>query len=150
MADHSKELQTVMVPFFTLVGDRAFEEMRTAVVPEGEALPAGPYGFLELFCADPDCDCRRVVFQVIRPDSGTTVWATINFGWESEEFYRRWSPHSDLFDEMASALLEPFGPQTEHSSELLRLCREVLLGDSRFVDRLKKHYREAKAAVRAT
>lgn len=138
-----------MVPFFTLAGNRALEEMRTIIVPPGAALPPGPYGFLEFYCPDFDCDCRRVIFHVIRPDSADKVWATINFGWESPEFYRRWSGDTEMDREMASASLEPFGPQTEHSEDLLRLFRDLLQCDSLYTDRLKRHYLEAKALAKA-
>ena len=31
----------------------------------GTNLPAGDYGFPEMFCDEPGCDCRRVLFSVI-------------------------------------------------------------------------------------
>jgi len=133
-----------MVPFFAKVGQRAFKEMRTVIVMKGESLPAGPYGLLELYCDEVDCDCRRVLFHVIRPDTGEKVWATINFGWETPEYYRKWSRDGEMANEMASASLEPLAPQTKYSAELLRLFADYVQPDAAYVTRLKKHYAEVK------
>ena len=133
-----------MVQFFTKVGRRAFEEMRTVIVTKGQSLPAGPYGLLEFYCDEVDCDCRRVLFQVIRPETREKVWATINFGWETPEYYRKWSHDADMANEMASASLEPLAPQTRHSAELLKLFASYVQPDAAYVARLKKHYAEVK------
>ena len=53
-------------------------------------LPDGNYGFIEMYCDEPNCDCRRVMVLVLRPETGTNKpWATINYGWESEGFYQK-------------------------------------------------------------
>ena len=137
-----------MVPFFSKVGERAFKEMRTLIVMQGKSPPAGPYGLLELYCDEVDCDCRRVLFHVIRPDTGDKVWATINFGWETPEYYRKWSRNGELADEMASASLEPLGAQTKYSPELLRLFADYAQPDAAYVARLKNHYAEVKRLCR--
>ena len=130
-----------LVSFYSKVGKkRAFEEMRTVIVVEGTSLPPGPYGFLEFYCDEVACDCRRVLFHVIRPDTAEKVWATINFGWETPEYYRKWSRGGDMANEMASASLDPLGPQTKHAPELLRLFKEYAQSDAAYVARLKKHY----------
>jgi hypothetical protein len=94
-----------MVPFFSKVGERAFKEMGTLIVVEGESPPAGPYGFLEFYCDEIDCDCRRVLLQVIRPDTVGKVWATINFGWEKPEYYRAWSHDAGMASRWRPRLL---------------------------------------------
>lgn len=140
------------VPFHTLAGPRAFDEMRTVIILGEQGLPKGPYGFLELYCDEHDCDCRRVMFHVVRPDSGTKVFATIGFGWEPESHYRAWAkcPEvQDMADQMAGASLELLGPQTELSNLLLDVFREHLEPDPDYVDRLKRHYAEMRAFVAA-
>src|SRR5438876_10667936 len=102
-----------MVPFFTKVGRRAFEETRTVIVTKEQSLPAGPYGLLEFYCDEGDCDCRRVLFQVIRPETRERAWATINFGWQTPEYYRKWCHDGGVVNEMASASLESLGRQTK-------------------------------------
>ena len=80
-----------MAPFFSRFPELAARETRTIKLLEPHAgLPAGEYGFLELYCNEPTCDCRRVLFQVCRADRPNKVLATINYGWESEDFYAQW------------------------------------------------------------
>ncbi len=78
------------------------------------------------------------------------VFATINYGWESQEFYTRWM-HGDAKAAagMRGASLEPFGPQSPYASALLRYCVELLLADPAYVARLQRHYRMVKDVVGA-
>jgi hypothetical protein len=128
-----------MVPLFSKIGDRALKEMHTVVVMKGRTLPPGPYGLLEFHCDEVDCDCRRVLFHVIRPDTGEKVWATINFGWETSEYYRTWSRDVEMAAEMAGPSLEPFGPQTPYSAELLALFVDYVQPNAAYVAQLKRH-----------
>ncbi len=132
---------TPLAPFYSRFRELAFREMRTVLVPQHPSLPPLPWGFLEFYCTDADCDCRRVLLHVIRQDSGNHVWASINFGWESRAFYRRWVRDARAAKEMTGASLDPFNPQSEHSQALLLLFRDVLLKDAPYVERLKRHYR---------
>jgi hypothetical protein len=138
-----------MVPLYARFRDLAFREMRSATVLGDPIVPPGEYGFLELYCDEPHCDCRRVVLQVLRSDTGARVWATINYGWETIDFYERWF-HGDRAGaaDMAGATLDPLNEQSEHSDGLLRLFRDVVLRDAAYVERLKRHYRLFKATKR--
>lgn len=130
-----------MAPFYTRFHDLAFEETRALVVREFRSLPPGEYGFLEFYCDEPNCDCRRVILQVERADTGERVWATINFGWEKPSYYREWmSDDAAAEEELAGATLDPLNPQSEHSQALLDLFREFALKDAAYVQRLKWHY----------
>lgn len=138
-----------MLPFYTRFKDLAFKEMRSATVRGDPNLPDGEYGFLEIYCIDPACDCRRVVINVVAP-TGPKIWATINYGWESLEFYTKWL-HGDkeLAREACGVTLDPLNPQTEYSAALLQLFKQVLQ-DKAYVERLKRHYQLFKAEVRPT
>ena len=84
-----------MTPFMEKFPDCAGEEMLVLRIQEkGQSLPSGEYGFFEWFCEDKDCDCRRALLQVISPQRKGRILATINYGWESAEFYTRWM-HGD-------------------------------------------------------
>lgn len=141
------EVHVGMMPFYAKFRDLAFREMRSVIVPDDRLLPRGQYGFLEFYCTEVGCDCRRVMLHVVRPDTGTKVWASINFGWESVDFYRRWCPGDpEVAAEMAGATLDPFNPQTERSVPLLKLFQEVVVKDGTFIERLGRHYRMFKSA----
>jgi hypothetical protein len=137
-----------LVPFYSKCRDLAFEETRTVLLRNHESLPDGTYGFLEFYCNEIGCDCRRVLVQVIRPDTGSRVWASINFGWETPTFYRRWASGNPAdADEMATATLDPINLQSRHSNALLRLFSDIVLADGAYVQRLQRHYELFKRAA---
>ncbi len=136
-----------MTPFMERFPELGARETRSATVPGGQDLPAGEYGFVELYCDEPVCDCRRVIIVVLRPQTGwSKIWATINYGWECLDFYQKWGgPFSDP-REMQGPCLDPLNPQTKYSSALLDLFR-FLLQSPDYVLRLKRHYEMFRAAV---
>jgi hypothetical protein len=67
------------------------------------------------------------------------VFATIGYGWEDADFYRKWGPHGDPV-EMQGTALNPLGPQTRYSPALLALFG-LLIQSPDYVDRLKRHYK---------
>lgn len=138
-----------MVPFFTKFTRQAVEETRSVTVSRYRDLPPGAYGFLEFYCDEPDCDCRRVILRVVKKDAGEKIWATITFGWELPEFYRRWLPDSPPGLEQSGASLELMGTQSTHAPGLLALFKEMVRGDAAYVERLKQHYAQLKQAVGA-
>jgi len=133
-----------MVPFFTQCPEVAEAEFRTAKVIEDPHIPPGEYGFLELYCDEADCDCCRVFIHVITPKMGSKKpLATINFGWESEDFYRKWMhgfEEDDFIQEMKGPSLAPMAPQSDLAPHFLELFQSMLQ-DQAFVDRLRRHYR---------
>jgi hypothetical protein len=135
-----------MTPFMERFPDLGARETRSVTVPQGEDLQAGEYGFVELYCNEPGCDCRRVTILVLRPKTGwSKVWATISYGWESSDFYKEWSAASDPI-EMEGPSLDSFNAQTKYSSALLDLFRFVLQSTD-YVERLKRHYRMFRDSV---
>jgi hypothetical protein len=130
-----------MTPFMEKFPDLGRRETRSILVPPGQDLPSGEYGYIEFYCNEPGCDCRRATIIVLRPDTGwNKPWATISYGWESLEFYNKWGgAHSDPA-EMQGPHLDPLNVQTEYAPALLDLFRWVLQSPE-YVERLKRHYR---------
>jgi hypothetical protein len=136
-----------MVPFYTRFRELAFAEMRNIVAIEpGPGLPAGEYGFLELFCDEPGCDCRRAHIQVVSGPPKLHTYANINFAWETREFYAKWSRARDP-ECGPGAFLDPLNYQSEAAPELLDLFDEFCASDPAWVRRLAKHYELFKAEV---
>jgi hypothetical protein len=67
-----------MDAFFTRYPKEAELETRTATVEGDGDVPPGTYAFLELFCPDVSCDCRRVVISVLSREREVVV-ATLNY-----------------------------------------------------------------------
>lgn len=133
-----------MVPFFTRCPEVAEAEFRTARVIEDAHIPPGEYGFLELYCDEAGCDCRRVFIHVITPTmESEKPLATINFGWESEDFYREWMhgfEDDDFIRELKGPSLAPMTQQNDLAPYFLKLF-ESMLQDPAYAERFRRHYR---------
>lgn len=128
-----------MTAFFAKFPEIAINETRTIFVKGGSDIPDGEYGFIETYCEDTACDCRRVLIQVLSPQTPGKVWATINYGWESLEFYEKWFTNKDLAKECMGATLDPLNPQSKYAHKLLEIFNHIVL-DKEYIERLKRHY----------
>jgi len=136
-----------MMPFHSVFPELAQREVRCVhlglapdVTPE-IALPADEYIFLEFYCNDLDCDCRRVFLQVIAKGQPGKVFASIGYGWEKESFYRNkmpWDP--DEAKGTVKGELDPLNEQSEFAEDFLDLFKRVVL-DEPYRLRLRRHYR---------
>ena len=136
-----------MTPFYTRFPEIAAAETRVAFVPaSGGPLPRGEYGFIELYCDEPDCDCRRVLVQVAMPQAPDQPLAFINYGWESLEFYTE-KCHGDVraARETIEASLDPLNRQSKHARQLLNIFRATVKSDPAYVARLARHYQMFKS-----
>jgi hypothetical protein len=138
---------TPMTPFMNRFPKLAASETRSVTVTDRDDLPNGEYGFIEFYCNEPQCDCRRVLVVVLRPETGWKFWAAINYGWESMEFYQRWAgaPAWDRYH-WKGPFLDPMSEQTAYAPALLKLFKFILQSPG-YAERLKKHYQLFRAAV---
>ena len=125
-------------------------ETRTVTVFENNVynLPPGHYSFIEMFCNDRGCDCRRCFFMV-RADWASEPLAYIGFGWESPDFYTRWMGDDECSDVLAGVGLEPMQQQSIHAPAILRLFKSALQPDRDYVERVKRHYAMMRRVVDA-
>lgn len=139
-----------MTPFHSRFLDLAAHETRSLhVLTAGGKLPIGEYSLLEWFCDEPECDCRRVLVQVVPAGRPNEVLAVINYGWESAEFYTEWM-HGDAKagSEITNASLDPLHPQSGYADYLLELFRDIVGTDPDYVARLARHYELFKSRQR--
>ncbi len=132
------------VPFYELYPEIADRETRTITMFPGNqsGLPAGEYGFVEMFCDEPDCDCRRVFFSVFS-SRRNQVEAVVTYGWSTANFYSKWlgDDNPKFLAELQGPALNIGSPQSPLAPALLKLAKEVLLQDDAYVERIKRHYR---------
>jgi len=129
-----------MKPFHLVCPEIAAREIRSVVGGAGPGLPAGAYAFVEFYCPDQGCDCRRVFIQVVPSERPQTVLASINFGWERESYYRRKMPYDpEAPRRITRGSLDPMNEQSEHAPDLLRLFQNIV-ADAPYRLRLKRHY----------
>jgi hypothetical protein len=131
-----------MAPFHARCPEIGVRQTRSVTVEEGAwGLPHDDYAFLEHFCVDPECDCRRVLLQVISQKKPGRILATIAYGWEAAAFYADRSGVSlEEAESFTEPELDPMNPQSEYSEGLLSLFEEVLMKDRAYLERLKTHY----------
>ncbi len=110
--------------------------------PADVAAQLDEFGFFELYCNDENCDCRRVMFNVVSRKSQKTV-AIIAYGRESRKFYAKWYRQNDLeiIREMQGPVLNSASHQSELAPALLEKVCGLLLTDPEYIARLKQHYR---------
>jgi len=139
-----------MLPFGNLFPELGSRETRTAqLVDDDPSLPAGKYAFVELYCEEVECDCRRVLIQVRPEKNPDLVMANITFGWESAQFYTaKLGGDAKLGRAVAAASLEPMLEQSQHADWFFQLFRDQVLTDPDYVRRLQRHYRMFKEAVK--
>ena len=122
----------------------AVRETRSITVPDSSCfgVPAGDYGLLEMFCDEPGCDCRRVIFSVLSSER-SRMDAVITYGWESSDFYAQWmhDPDPRMVSAMKGPSLSPGAPQSKHAPALLDLLQDVLFRDIAYVERIQRHYK---------
>jgi len=129
--------------FHTRFPEVAERETRTITVidPSSFNLPPAHYSFLEMFCDEPGCDCRRVFFTVVS-SLQNDIKAVIAWGWGDQNFYRKWmgsnEPH--VINDLMGPVLNLASPQSELAPALLKLFQRVLLQDSCYIERVKRHY----------
>ena len=109
-------------------------------------VPRGNYAFLELYCEEEDCDCRRVMLTVVEESTPGKIWATISFGWDPPEWFTDETNLEALGATASGAFLDPLCPQSEHATEFLDLFEQMITQDPAYLERLKRHYAMFKAA----
>lgn len=112
------------------------------VVDQKQILPKGVYSFIETYCTDKTCDCRRAIIQVFAPESNfENSLAAISYGWEPLAFYGNWgrSLPKDMVDMLKGPALDLSQPQSEFSELLLELFKTTLQ-DKEYRNRIIRHY----------
>ena len=84
-------------PFYQFYPEIAEKETRCLIVLDDPKLPVDNYGLIELYCDEPDCDCRRVFLSVFSEKTKKKL-AIIANGWESRNFYANWLGDNDPED----------------------------------------------------
>ena len=122
----------------------AAAETRAIILPSPDnefGLPPGSYLFMEMFCNEKDCDCRRVMFSVFA-DNQKEQLACLGYGWESESFYKKWMRTTDkaMARKLMKSSLVEMAPQSIYAGKILRMFNRCLLPQTSYLARVKEHY----------
>ncbi len=136
-------------PFIEYFREIAEKETRSIdILRDDDVVPKGTYGLVEMYCDDPDCDCRRVFLQVFDWEKRKSL-AYIAYGWESKEFYRKWlrMDNATVIQELQGPILNDGSPQSKYAPAFLKLVNDVVLSDPAYIERIKRHYQIFKEKV---
>jgi hypothetical protein len=137
--------------FMEFFPEIAEKETRRITLRNDPQIPDGEYAFVDSFCEDKHCDCRRVYFDVLQidPDHEPIHAARISYGWEDLDFYLSWSPYipSKMATEMKGPILQPFQKQSRYAERFLEFFESDFLTDPTYTDRIKRHYALFKAKL---
>lgn len=138
------------LPFFDEFPTLIHSEFRNIDVIDNrnfKYIPLGNYAFLEMFCTDINCDCRKVIIHVISVNP-SKIWAILNYGWESEEYYRTWWGKTyDLYQPMSGLTFD--SPTNDPlKKEFFELFQYLIKNDKAYAQRIVTHYFMFKKKIR--
>jgi hypothetical protein len=131
------------IPAGEIIGEA--HQVRTVSIKESPQLPDGEYSFIDTYCVDPECDCRKTMIQVMH--NGKLV-SIINYGWESSTFYENWmgsSAKDHSMPKMHGVSMDITSPDRVSTDGMLALFN-ALLNDI-WVAKFKHHYADVKAVM---
>ena len=115
----------------------AMKETRSLIITRDSVIPPDTYTFVELYCSDPECDCRMVRISVLS-EIGPSH-AEISYGWHEKRYYR--GPSNDFAENGLPGPSCSFGAiQGSFAHIFLEKFKELFLPDFDYVNRLKRHY----------
>ena len=126
----------------------AEKEVRNIILYNDPELPDGKYSLVEFYCDEPDCDCRRVMFNIISWRTNK-IAAIIAYGWESQAFYANWYGKNNpkAIKELQGPILNAMSRQSRLAPALLERVKTHVLQDKKYVNRLKRHYQMFRKAI---
>ncbi len=131
------------IPAGEIIGEA--HQVRTVSIKQSPQLPDGEYSFIDSYCTDLGCDCRKAMIQVLH--NGKLV-SVINYGWESAKFYENWMGNSakdNSMPKMHGASIDITSPDHISTDGILALFN-ALLNDI-WIAKFKRHYDEVKTTM---
>lgn len=139
---------TAFGEFFPKIADK---ETRVVTVIDQAltGLPLGAYALIDLYCTDPDCDCRNVFINVVHEGFSGPV-ATINYGWEKLSYYKEWMGGEEddfILRQFKGPSLAIAARQSQFAEKWLRIFEDILRTDKAYANRLERHYHLVKDLI---
>lgn len=126
----------MIAPLAVFEPDLAVEQATITVRGDAD-ISDGDYGFVELYCTDPGCDCRRVSLQVIAGHEAGIV-ASISHAFEG----------GDLHPKLGRTFVDPLQIQGKAAQAWLPIVEQLLdEEDGSWNSQLEAHYHETRQAL---
>ena len=120
--------------------------VRSVVISDDSFLPSGEYAFIDHYCTDTKCDCRKTIIQVLHDGELVSV---ISYGWESPKYYCEWmgmGADDDIAKEMSGVSIDMNSPDKVSRDGMLILFNHLL--DDTWIGIIKDHYKMVRTEVR--
>ena len=125
------------IPAGELLGPEC--QIRTVVLTADSYLPPGEYTFIDTYCTDNTCDCRKTIIQIFHDEKLVSI---VSYGWESPKFYLRWLGSTrdlEFAKEMSGVSIDPSSPDRVSPQGILLLIKHLM--DPKWISMLKENYR---------
>ena len=113
--------------------------MRSVGIADDPHLPSGEYSFIDSYCTDNTCDCRKTIILIFHEKKHVS---TVSYGWEKPKFYLRWLKNTKdrkLAEEMSGLSIDFASPDLVSPKGILLLVDHLL--DEKWISMLKENYR---------
>lgn len=134
------------VPAGEIIGKQ--HQVRTVGLKQSPHLPDGDYTFVDTYCIDASCDCRRTLIQVLH--NGVHV-STIGFGWESPSFYKDWMgvrSDEEYTSRLDGASIDMSSPNKVSAQSMIGFFGALL--DEKWINIFKRHYAAVKKKLESS
>ncbi len=130
------------IPAGEIIGDE-HQVLKTNVL-EGSYLPNGEYAFVDFYCTDPKCDCRKTIIKIYHDKKHVS---TVNYGWEKPAFYAKWGKIDDQMSrDMSGLSIDFMSPDLMDSPTALRLMKALL--DEAWIAKIQLTYGKIRKVLR--
>ena len=131
------------IPAGEIIGDT--HQVRSVSIKQSPKLPDGEYDFVDTYCNDSECDCRKTMIQVML--NGKLV-SIINYGWESKAYYKNWiggGEEDEFVSGMHGASIDISSPNLVDENAILELFNA--LKNDMWISKFKFYYNEVKTTI---
>lgn len=118
--------------------------VRTVIISDDPRLPDGEYEFVDFYCTDKACDCRKTIIRIFHENRCVSI---VNYGWENPKFYLKWlKPTKDkkMAQEMSGLSIDFMSPDLVSAEGILVLVKHLM--DEKWLATIKENYRLVRAA----
>lgn len=130
------------IPAGEVIGNA--HRVRTVQIKDYPDLPDGSYSFMDTYCTDPSCDCRKTMILVLHEGEVVSI---VNYGWEDPAFYEQWmgADQDEDMPPMHGASIDIASPDRVSPQGMLELVNSLL--DEKWVSKFREHYTAFKSKL---
>lgn len=121
-------------------------QTRSVTLNGDPCLPNGEYIFIDSYCTDNTCDCRKTMIHIIHDNKHVS---TVSFSWENPRFYLRWlrsTASHKLAREMSGVSIDYSSPDLVSREGVLLMVNHLL--DKTWIAKIKENYRLIRKATK--